>query len=74
MIGVRTLDRYVFGSWLRIFVLTALGLIGTVASVLGNEAAIRLGRRRLIGLAMLGSVVVGGSSGFVGAGWLCRWG
>ena len=25
MIGVRTLDRYVFGSWLRIFVLTALG-------------------------------------------------
>ena len=25
MIGVRTLDRYVFGSWLKIFVLTALG-------------------------------------------------
>lgn len=25
MIGMRTLDRYVFGSWLRIFVLTALG-------------------------------------------------
>lgn len=25
MIGVRTLDRYVFGSWVRIFVLTALG-------------------------------------------------
>ena len=25
MIGIRTLDRYVFGSWLRIFVLTALG-------------------------------------------------
>ena len=25
MIGVRTLDRYVFGSWLRIFILTALG-------------------------------------------------
>jgi lipopolysaccharide export system permease protein len=25
LIGVRTLDRYVFGSWLRIFVLTALG-------------------------------------------------
>src|SRR5687768_1533348 len=32
------------------FVLTALGLIGTVASVLGNEAAIRMGRRKLIGL------------------------
>jgi lipopolysaccharide export system permease protein len=25
MIGVRTLDRYVFSSWIRIFVLTALG-------------------------------------------------
>jgi len=48
------------------FVLTALGLIGTAASVLGNEAAIRLGRRRLIGFAMLASVVVGGSIGFVG--------
>lgn len=48
------------------FVLTALGLIGTAASVLGNEAAIRLGRRRLIGFAMLASVVVGGSIGFIG--------
>jgi MFS family permease len=47
-------------------VLTALALIGTAASVLGNEAAIRLGRRRLIGFAMLASVVVGGSIGFVG--------
>jgi lipopolysaccharide export system permease protein len=25
VIGIRTLDRYVFGSWLKIFVLTALG-------------------------------------------------
>ncbi|MCC7487492.1 MAG: MFS transporter [Burkholderiales bacterium] len=49
------------------FVLTALGLIGTAASVLGNEAAIRLGRRRLIAAAMLGSVVIGGSIGFVGS-------
>src|SRR5688572_187487 len=32
-------------------VLTALGLIGTVASVLGNEAAIRLGRVRLVAVA-----------------------
>jgi MFS family permease len=48
------------------FVLTALALIGTAASVLGNEAAIRFGRRRLIGFAMLASVVVGGSIGFVG--------
>jgi MFS family permease len=49
------------------FVLTALGLIGTVASVLGNEAAIRMGRRKLIGLAMLASTVVGGSIGFAGS-------
>lgn len=48
------------------FVLTALGLIGTVASVLGNEAAMRLGRRRLISLALVGSIVVGGSIGFLG--------
>ena len=48
------------------YVLTALGLIGTAASVLGNEAAIRWGRRRLIAVAMLASIVVGGSIGFVG--------
>ena len=48
------------------FVVTALGLIGTVASVIGNEVAIRLGRRRLISFAMLASIVVGGSIGFLG--------
>jgi predicted MFS family arabinose efflux permease len=48
------------------FVLTALGVIGTAASVLGNEAAIRLGRLRLISVAMIGSVLVGGSIGFIG--------
>jgi len=48
-------------------VLTMLGLIGTAASVLGNEAAIRMGRRGLIALAMLGSAVVGGSIGFIGS-------
>ena len=47
-------------------VVTALGLIGTLASVIGNEAAIRLGRRRLISLAMLGSVAVGATIGFLG--------
>jgi len=34
--------------------------------VLGNEAAIRLGRRKLIALAMTTSILVGGSIGFVG--------
>ena len=47
-------------------VLTALGLIGTVASVLGNEAAIRLGRVRLVAVAMGGSILVGATIGFVG--------
>src|SRR4051794_19608598 len=36
-------------------VLTALGILGTAASVFGNEMAIRLGRRRLISVAMGGS-------------------
>ena len=35
---------------------TTLGLIGTAASILGNEAAIKFGRRRLVQTAMLGSV------------------
>lgn len=48
------------------YVLTVLGLIGATASVLGNEAAICLGRRKLISIAMLASIVVGGSIGFAG--------
>ncbi|HJQ64481.1 MAG TPA: hypothetical protein VJ834_16655, partial [Burkholderiales bacterium] len=47
-------------------VLTALGLLGTLASVLGNEAAIRLGRRRLIAFAMLASVTVATAIAFYG--------
>lgn len=49
------------------YVLTALGLVGTVASVLGNEAAMRWGRRRLITVAMLASAVVAGSLGWIGS-------
>ena len=41
----------------RPLVVTALGLIGTTASVAGNEAAIRFGRRRLICTAMVLSIV-----------------
>ncbi len=47
-------------------VVTTLGLIGTAASVLGNETAIRWGRRKLISFAMTASIVVGGSIGFLG--------
>ena len=47
-------------------VVTVLGLIGTVASVGGNEAAIRFGRRRLIHIAILSSVCLALLTGFVG--------
>jgi len=49
------------------WVLTALGVIGTFASVFGNEAAIRWGRVRLITLAMLASVAVSASIGYLGS-------
>jgi predicted MFS family arabinose efflux permease len=49
-----------------IAVLTALGLLGTVATVLGNETAIRFGRRALISFAMLASVSAAAAIGFVG--------
>jgi predicted MFS family arabinose efflux permease len=39
-------------------VATSLALLGTVASVAGNEAAIRLGRRKLIHVAMIASIVI----------------
>ena len=48
-------------------VATGLGLIGTFASVVGNEAAIRFGRKRLIVTAMLASILLGGTIGFVGS-------
>jgi predicted MFS family arabinose efflux permease len=48
-------------------VATGLGLIGTFASVAGNEVAIRFGRRRLIVTAMLASILIGGAIGFVGS-------
>ncbi|CAN5919856.1 MFS transporter [soil metagenome] len=48
-------------------VITVLGLLGTVMSVVGNEASIRFGRRRLIVTAMLLSIVVGALIGFVGS-------
>jgi MFS family permease len=48
-------------------VATGLGLIGTFASVAGNEAAIRFGRKRLIVMAMMASILIGGSIGFLGS-------
>jgi MFS family permease len=46
--------------------LTALGLLGTVASIMGNEAAIRFGRRRLILAALVASAVCACLLGLVG--------
>ena len=46
--------------------LTLLGLAGTLASVLGNEAAIRLGRRRLIGVALIASAICACLLGLIG--------
>jgi predicted MFS family arabinose efflux permease len=48
-------------------VATCMGLVGTWASVAGNEASIRLGRRRLIRLAMTSCAVCGAGIGFLGA-------
>jgi MFS family permease len=48
-------------------VITVLGLLGTLTSVLGNEASIRFGRRRLVQLAMGLSIGVGALVGFVGS-------
>jgi MFS family permease len=47
-------------------VATGLGLIGTFASVAGNEAAIRFGRKRLVVAAMLASIIIGATIGFAG--------
>ena len=47
-------------------VTTAMALIGTAASVLGNEASIAWGRVRLIRIAMTLSIVLALTIGFVG--------
>ena len=47
-------------------VATAMALLGTVASIAGNEASIRFGRRRLIAVALTLSVLLGGTIGYVG--------
>ena len=49
-------------------VIMAKGLVGTGTSVLGNELAIRLGRQRLVGAAMMAaSIACAAITGFVGA-------
>jgi len=48
-------------------IVTTLALVGTIASVFGNECSIRFGRRRLVHTAMLASIVLGLSIGFIGS-------
>lgn len=48
-------------------VITVLGLLGTLTSVLGNEASIHFGRRRLVATAMGLSIAVGAVIGFAGS-------
>jgi predicted MFS family arabinose efflux permease len=56
------------GSWTTPATLAmAMGLIGTWASVVGNEAAMRMGRPRLVRLAMTACVVCAAGVGFLGA-------
>ena len=43
-----------------------MGLVGTGASVAGNEASIRLGRQRLVRLAMLSCAICAAVIGFLG--------
>ncbi len=47
-------------------VATAMALCGTGASILGNEVSIRLGRARLVRMAMGLSVLFGAAIGFLG--------
>lgn len=51
---------------------TALGILGTFASVGGNEAAIRIGRRYLVIAAMAGAILCGSLLAWLGTGayWL----
>ncbi|MEQ8398417.1 MFS transporter [Thalassobaculum sp.] len=47
-------------------VITLVGLVGTWASVAGNEVSIRLGRQRLVRVAMVASAVCAALIGFLG--------
>ena len=54
------------GYWLApTIVAMTMGLVGTGASVAGNEASIRLGRQRLVRLAMMSCAVCAAGIGFL---------
>lgn len=54
-------------AWITPAILvTALSLVGTVASIGGNETAIRFGRRRLVTIAIGGSILIALATGIFG--------
>jgi predicted MFS family arabinose efflux permease len=56
------------GAWLAPTVIaTAMALAGTWASVAGNEVSMRLGRRRLVRIAMTSCIVCAAGIGFIGS-------
>jgi predicted MFS family arabinose efflux permease len=56
------------GTWVGpTVVATVMGFIGTWTSVVGNELSIRLGRQRLVRLAMLSCAVMAAGIGFLGS-------
>jgi MFS family permease len=55
------------GAFSPTVIVTALALIGTTASVAGNEMAIRFGRRRLVCVAMILSIAIASVLGFLGS-------
>jgi MFS family permease len=48
-------------------VVTLLALLGTLTSIVGNEASIRFGRRRLVATAMILSILFAAVVGFLGS-------
>ena len=48
-------------------VVTVLALLGTFTSLVGNEASIRFGRRRLVATAMILSILFAATVGFLGS-------
>ena len=48
-------------------VVTLLALLGTLTSIVGNEASIRFGRRRLVATAMILSILFAATVGFLGS-------
>jgi MFS family permease len=48
-------------------VVTMLALLGTFTSIVGNEASIRFGRRRLVATAMILSILFAATVGFLGS-------